>query len=153
MILKEKCLVVQTGKEGQNKGVKTILKSWKVITIGISVTLLAFFSIMLVAGIEGGYRDYYMTLTHSGSLGDCYCSERYVNVVLLGTGLVSSTPEPYSIAVGYIVNPNDWGSGVYTVLHAPGWGPAATYGSYYAVWGNLASNDETTHGITRYLWP
>lgn len=131
------------------------MKSRKLLTIigSVIVTLLSLFLIILVAWGEMGFLHYYMTLTHSGSMGDCYCSGLYSNVVLLGTGIVSSTPEPYSIAVGYIVDPNDWGSGVYTVLHAPGWGPLATYGSYYSIWGNLGSNDETTHGITRYVFP
>lgn len=129
------------------------MKAWKILTLCAILSLVAMTSVIILVSGEITYKYYYISLTESGAMGDCYASERYNDVTLMVTGLVSATPQPYTIAVGYIVNPDQWGTAVYYVLTSPGWGPStATYGSYYAIWGNFGSNDENIVGRTYTIW-
>ncbi len=125
------------------------------LSAGISLVALSL-TILMAMGApiepEGfiNFKHYYFSLAPYPQMGDCKASEIYAHVVLLATGLVSATPQPYSIYVGYVY-PLD-GTPHYTLLHSPGWGPASGAGSWYAIWGNAGGTSESVHGETYAVW-
>jgi hypothetical protein len=138
-------------KNHNKKGGEDNLKSWKLLVLCASISLLALsLTVALAAAYYTGYHYYNFSFDESGGEYDCDGSVRYVNIISIKAGIPSATPTPYSIYAGYW-STLQWGqgNGDVDVLTAPGYGPTSPSGSWYAIWGNAGPNPETVYGVVR----
>jgi hypothetical protein len=110
------------------------LKTWKLLTLCAAISLLALsVTVFLAAGTIFTHTYYYFdSLDKSGDDHDCVAHGAFTNVLQIKPGIDSSTTWPLS--AGYMPYPS--GTVVYYFLYSPGWGPASSSGSWYAVFGN-----------------
>ncbi len=107
---------------------------WKLLTLSAVVSLLALSVTVFLAACTIYTHTYYYhdIFPKSGQMGDCVQHGPYIDELQVKPGIVSSNTWP--ISAGYMPYPS--GNAVYDYLYSPGWGPTASAGSWYAVFGN-----------------